>query len=83
MALFSVQFLLIAFTGKQHGRITQIVVEEGRIVLQYSKLWSFEVEETSPLELFIRYILSSPIGLERPHSDSGLRIDPVTRMPLP
>lgn len=68
--------------GRQHGRITQIVVEDGRISLQYSKLWSFEVEETAPLELFIRYILGRPMGLERPHSDSGLRIDPVTRMPL-
>ncbi|KAJ5140868.1 hypothetical protein N7448_004276 [Penicillium atrosanguineum] len=46
-------FLLLSFMGKQHGRITQIVVEERRIVLQYSKLWSFEVEATAPLDLFI------------------------------
>lgn len=69
--------------GKQHGRITQIVIEEGRIVLQYSKLWSFEVEATAPLELFIRYIISQPVGIERPSSaGSRLRLDPVTGMPL-
>jgi hypothetical protein len=69
--------------NKQHGRITQVVVEEGRILLQYSKLWSFEVEDTAPVELFIRYILSRPIGIERPSfAGSRLRIDPVTRMPL-
>lgn len=66
--------------NKQHCRITQVVVEEGRILLQYSKLWSFEVEDTAP---FIRYILSQPVGIERPSSaGSRLRIDPVTRMPL-
>lgn len=68
--------------GKQHGRITQIVVEEGRIVLQYSKLWSFEVEDTAPVELFIRYILSQPVGLNRSSAVSSLRLDPVTSMPL-
>ncbi|KAJ6115766.1 polyketide synthase [Penicillium sp. IBT 18751x] len=55
-------FLLISCMGKQHGRITQIVVEEGQIVLQYSKLWSFEVEATAPLDLFICYMLSQLIG---------------------
>lgn len=69
--------------GEQHGRITQIVVEGGRISPQYSKLWSFEVEETAPLELFMRYYLGHFVGLERSHSDSELRIDPATRMPLP
>jgi hypothetical protein len=67
--------------GKQHGRITQIVVEKGRIVLQYSKPWSFEVEDTAPVELFARYIISQPIGLERPFNGSSLRLDPVTGMP--
>lgn len=69
--------------GKQHGRIIQIVVKEGRIVVQYSKLWSFEVEDIAPVELFIRYMLSRPVGLERPSSaGSRWRIDPVTGMPL-
>ena len=76
-----IQFLLLAFMGKQHGRITQIVVEDGKIVLQYSKLWSFEVEDTAPVELFVRYITSQPIGLERPYTGSSLRLDPVTGMP--
>lgn len=54
--------------GKQHAKITQIVVEKGQIVLQYSKLWSFEVKEKAPGELFVRYFISQPIGLERPRS---------------
>lgn len=68
--------------GKQHGRIIQIVVENGYISIQYSKLWSFEVAETAPVENFIRYFISQPIGIERLRTDSGLRINPVTRMPL-
>jgi hypothetical protein len=67
--------------GKQHGRITQIVVEEGRIMLQYSRLWSFKNEDTAPVELFIRYILSQPVGLDTPSTCSSLRLDPVTGMP--
>lgn len=58
--------LLISYMGRRHGRITQIFLEGGRVTLQYSKLWSFEYEETAPLELFVRYMLSEPIGLERP-----------------
>ena len=70
--------------GKQHGRTTQVVFEKGRIVLQYSKLWSFEVEDTAPIELFTRYMMSQAVGLERssPSSSdgSGLRLDPATGM---
>ncbi|KAJ6084290.1 hypothetical protein N7486_011090 [Penicillium sp. IBT 16267x] len=50
--------LLISLMGKQHGRITQVIFEKGRIVLQYSKLWSFEFEDTAPIELFTRYMMS-------------------------
>lgn len=51
--------------GRQHGRITQIILEGGRVTLQYSKLWSFEYEDTAPLELFVRYMICKPVGLER------------------
>lgn len=71
--------------GQQHGRITQIVSEKGRIVLQYSKLWSFEFEDTAPIELFTRYMTSQAVGIERPslssNNGSSLRSDLVTGMP--
>lgn len=76
------QILLLSYMGKQHGRIVQAVVEKGRISLQFSKLWSFEVEDTAPVELFIRYQLSQPVGLERSSGGSSLRLDTVTGMPL-
>jgi hypothetical protein len=70
--------------GKQHGRITKVIVEKGRNFLQYFKLWSFEVEDTAPVKLFTRYSLSQAVGLERlsPSSSNGsiLRIDPITGM---
>lgn len=54
--------------AKQHARITQIVVEKGQIALQDSKLWSFEVKEAAPVELFVRDFISRLIRLERPRS---------------
>ncbi|KAJ5814078.1 uncharacterized protein N7503_000828 [Penicillium pulvis] len=57
-------FLLMTYMGKQQGRTTQIVVQDGRITIQYSKLWSFEVRDTAPVEIFIRYRLSRFVGFE-------------------
>jgi hypothetical protein len=68
--------------GKQHGRIIQIVVAHGHVSIQYSVLWSFEAAQIAPVENFIRYLISQPVGIRRLRSDSGLRINPVTRTPL-
>lgn len=51
--------------GEQHGRIIQASFDGDILVLQYSQLWSFENEDTAPVELFMRYNISQPVGLER------------------
>lgn len=57
--------------GRQHGRIIQALYDGNNLSIQYSQLWSFENEETAPVELFLRYNISKPVGLE--HSDLCLR----------
>ncbi|KAJ5118077.1 hypothetical protein N7526_011100 [Penicillium atrosanguineum] len=74
-------FLLLSFMGKQHGRITQIVVEERRIVLQYSKLWSFEVEATAPLDLFICLTLNPAQSAHRTQEAQTMTVAPIYLFP--
>jgi hypothetical protein len=50
--------------GRKHGRIIQAHHDGERLTLQHSPLWSFEDEATAPVELFIRYSLSIPLGLQ-------------------
>ncbi|KAJ5960882.1 uncharacterized protein N7479_008032 [Penicillium vulpinum] len=54
--------LVLSFMGDQKGRIIQALYDGKGLSLQYSRLWSFENPSTAPLELFIRYRLSEPIG---------------------
>ncbi|KAJ5514621.1 hypothetical protein N7463_004173 [Penicillium fimorum] len=56
--------LVLSYMGGQHGRIIQALFDGENLVLQYSQLWSFEDENTAPVELFIRYNISRPVGLE-------------------
>lgn len=51
--------------GEQHGRIIQASFDGANLVLQYSQLWSFEDDDTAPVELFMRYNISQTVGLER------------------
>lgn len=57
--------------GEQHGRIIQASFDGENLLLQYSPLWSFEDDDTAPVELFIRYYISQLVGLER--ADAGVR----------
>ncbi|KAJ5406706.1 hypothetical protein N7465_007990 [Penicillium sp. CMV-2018d] len=47
--------LVLSYMGEQHGRIIQASFDGANLVLQYSQLWSFEDDDTAPVELFMRY----------------------------
>lgn len=50
--------------GPHHARIIQAVYDGKELSLQYSQLFRFEDEKTAPIELFLRYNISRPVGLE-------------------
>ncbi|CAI7599483.1 unnamed protein product [Penicillium glandicola] len=54
--------LVLSFMGDHKGRIIQASYDGKGLTLQYSQLWSFANPSTAPLELFVRYRLSEPIG---------------------
>ncbi|KAJ5284001.1 hypothetical protein N7505_001981 [Penicillium chrysogenum] len=58
-----------------YGRTTrkdhQASFDGENLILQYSPLWSFEDDDTAPVELFIRYYISQLVGLER--ADASVR----------
>ncbi|KAJ5509959.1 hypothetical protein N7453_002062 [Penicillium expansum] len=56
--------LVLSFLGPQKGRIIQAVYDGESLALQHSQLWTFEETQTAPVEMFIRYYLSQPVGLE-------------------
>ncbi|KAJ5789583.1 uncharacterized protein N7518_006594 [Penicillium psychrosexuale] len=59
--------LVLSYMGEQHGRIIQVSFDGESLILQYSQLWSFEDDDTAPVELFLRYNISQLVGLERPY----------------
>ncbi|KAJ5858092.1 hypothetical protein N7455_008986 [Penicillium solitum] len=56
--------LVLSYLGYRKARIIQAVYDGQRLTLQYSQLWTFKDEETTPVEMFVRYLLSKPISLE-------------------
>lgn len=54
--------LVLSFLGDQQGRVIQALYDGKGIILQYSQLWSFADAEKAPVELFVRYALSEPVG---------------------
>lgn len=48
--------------GDYQGRIIQASYDGKGLLLQYSQLWSFEDIKKAPVELFVRYRLSKPVG---------------------
>jgi hypothetical protein len=53
--------ILLSYVGPQHGRIIYSYMNRHRLVICQSKLYSFEREETAPLNLFTRMLLSRPL----------------------
>ncbi|PWY91293.1 hypothetical protein BO94DRAFT_583914 [Aspergillus sclerotioniger CBS 115572] len=57
--------LMVSFMVPRHGRILQAHVHGGtRLVIACSKLYSFKNTEVAPFELFYRWFLGTPIGVE-------------------
>ncbi|OQD67912.1 hypothetical protein PENPOL_c003G09508 [Penicillium polonicum] len=54
--------LVLSFMGDHQGRIIQASYDGKGLILQYSQLWSFEDIKKAPVELFVRYRLSKPVG---------------------
>ncbi|CAI7631196.1 unnamed protein product [Penicillium glandicola] len=58
------RMLALSFLGPQKGRIIQAVYDGKSLTLQHSQLWTFEGPQTAPVEMFVRYNLAQPVGLE-------------------
>ncbi|RLM01960.1 hypothetical protein CFD26_108779 [Aspergillus turcosus] len=57
--------LLVSFMAPQHGRILQAYIEDGqRLIIECSRKYSFERNETAPFELFYRWLLATPVGVQ-------------------
>ncbi|KGO74966.1 hypothetical protein PITC_032040 [Penicillium italicum] len=56
--------LALSFLGPQKGRIVQAVYDGKALALQHSQPWTFEEPQTAPVEMFVRYHLNQPVGLE-------------------
>ncbi|CAI7653377.1 unnamed protein product [Penicillium viridicatum] len=54
--------LVLSFLGDQQGRVIQASYDGKGMILQYSQIWSFADAEKAPVELFLRYRLSEPVG---------------------
>ncbi|KAJ5699758.1 hypothetical protein N7536_002771 [Penicillium majusculum] len=59
-----IKLLLISYTGFKYGRIIQASYDGKQLTLQFSQLWSFERNNTAPVELFSRYLLCEAVGQE-------------------
>jgi hypothetical protein len=54
---------MVSFMGYQHGRIIHAHQNrDGKLVLRYSRLFSFESKATAPFEFFYRVMLSTAVG---------------------
>ncbi|KAJ6190836.1 hypothetical protein N7519_000857, partial [Penicillium mononematosum] len=58
---YRVMVLVFSYMGAQQGRIIQALYDGKKMTLQCSQLWNFG-DEKAPLELFVRYRLSEPVG---------------------
>jgi hypothetical protein len=54
--------LLFSYMDDLKGRIIQASYDGAGLMIQYSQLWDFADTENSPVELFVRYRLSEPVG---------------------
>ncbi|OOQ90588.1 hypothetical protein PEBR_03763 [Penicillium brasilianum] len=54
--------LLVSYTGSQDGRIVQAHYDGKKLNLQFSALFQMKDEKTAPIDLFLRYTVSTPVG---------------------
>ncbi|GCB21467.1 hypothetical protein AAWM_04352 [Aspergillus awamori] len=54
--------LMISFMIPSHARILQAHMHNGKLVVAHSRIYSFETMGEAPMDLFTRWLLSSPVG---------------------
>ncbi|PWY94191.1 hypothetical protein BO94DRAFT_510432 [Aspergillus sclerotioniger CBS 115572] len=60
--LTAAQVLVVSYLNSAHGRILQAHHDGKRVVIQHTKVLDFEGLKHQPVELFLRYYGSQPIG---------------------
>lgn len=53
--------LMASLFGPQHGRLIYAMIQDARLVIHMTRIYSFEKEATAPWDLFTRWLLSSPV----------------------
>ena len=56
--------LLLSYMGSQHARIIYACMDGQKLVIQQSRLYSFEEKDSAPFDLFARILLSRPLTEE-------------------
>ncbi|GIJ99246.1 hypothetical protein Aspvir_001376 [Aspergillus viridinutans] len=59
----TIPVLLLSFMTPQHGRIMEAYLEDGKLTLGVSRMYSFKKNSEAPFELFEGWLLSDPVGL--------------------
>ncbi|PLB51556.1 hypothetical protein P170DRAFT_433488 [Aspergillus steynii IBT 23096] len=54
--------LVVSLVGPQHGRMLYACMDKGVMSIRQSRLYSFEKKDTEILDLFTRWLLSTPIA---------------------
>lgn len=56
------QIFIISYTGVQHARLIQGHNQDGKLHVQYTKLYDLRTEQTDFINLILRYFMSRPVG---------------------
>ncbi|OJZ85442.1 hypothetical protein ASPFODRAFT_62087 [Aspergillus luchuensis CBS 106.47] len=57
-----VPVLMVSFMIPSHARILQAHMHNGKLVVAHSRIYSFETMREAPMDLFTRWLLSTPVG---------------------
>lgn len=58
--------LMVSFLGPQHGRMFYASMDGGKLVIQQSRLYSFEKKNTAPWDIFTCWLLGRPLSSKPP-----------------
>lgn len=58
--------LMVSFLGPQHGRMFYASMDGGELVIQQSRLYSFEKKNTAPWDIFTCWLLGRPLSSKPP-----------------
>ena len=65
---------MISFMKPTHGRILQAHMHENELVVARSPVYSFESMMVAPFELFSRWMLGTPVGVDLGGGKGGKRM---------